>query len=1086
MSDHRAIAVSLSRTPWYVSTARYLRYAFVLFTILGLGILPRQVSTAQTNWQWFKTDLHVHSVISSEAYTDLGIISQSAKSLGYNALFLTDHNLASDFPVSSLTANNMAFEDSYVRWALGSYGSPTSTTNALVTTPVATGTNSLQLASSASGYGETYVWTNRGPNFRSGDIILRFSVYPTRIDAGSGVYVSASIGGDVSVQTPNGYTTSGGVITPGKSIVLVWQLGTPRAASSDPNRRVLTYPLAYTLNTWNHYEINISERLADIPAAELPLDYNGLTYLKMAAAANGGTAAAYFDTYSITALSPVPPAEEFVYRNSVISSYDTSTFKIFPSLEMGVRKHAQRLNFGITNPSEFVSYWNGVDGILPAQQSGYPAMLNHPGSAGGVDDEEAISTQGFGADLIEVREQGWIDNWDAILKQGVQLLGAGTTDTHRVFSSSSFATYVYGTELTFDSLVRSIFEGRTYIAPASFGDQGRLIFNVDSASQEPYPVRYPIYVPATQTSANVHLSVTGGLKSGYTVRWIRDGVLMSTDITAGTSYETTKNIPLNGTWTYVRAEVRSSSGSLQALTQPLVFVSVPGLPADMNYHIDHVTTSDGRQYTKLFVKGITAFSWDVGKQVLALTLNDPAGALVDLRMSTGSSPQSIQMDGLILPVADSLAAFQAASGPTWYYNSSSRLLHLKVLHAGETSMVSVWFTDSGITPTATTRIFTDTPTRTATGTGTNTLTSTSTRTATATKTRTATSTQPGWLTFTPVADSSVKQSSPATNYGTSTTLWTNTSPIARSYLRFNVQGLNAAVKRATLRIYAQTGSTSGYVVNSLKDNTWGELSLNYTNAPPATGQIGFSGSVMAGTWTTFDVTPYIPGNSTFNVMLTGLSSSELSLASRESGANAPQLVIETGAGMIRTSTSTPIATFLQTSTATRTRTATPSRTSTSTATGYLSTLVPVADSYVNEGNPTSNYGTVTSLRLDASPLVRSYLRFDVQGLSGTIRRATLRMFTNNSSNAGFEVRPVTDNTWTELAINHNNAPVMGSVTATSGAFGAGAWTTVDITPLITGNGSFNIGLTTTSSTAFVLASSESGANAPQLIIETVP
>jgi hypothetical protein len=110
----------------------------------------------------------------------------------------------------------------------------------------------------------------------------------------------------------------------------------------------------------------------------------------------------------------------------------------------------------------------------------------------------------------------------------------------------------------------------------------------------------------------------------------------------------------------------------------------------------------------------------------------------------------------------------------------------------------------------------------------------------------------------------------------------------------------------------------------------------------------------------------------------------------------------------------------------------------------------------------------------------------VQGLSGSITRVTLRIFTNSSSSAGYEVRKVADNTWTESTLNHTNAPAMDGVTAVSGSFGTGVWTTVDITPLVTGNGSYNIALTTTSGTAFSLASRESGANAPQLIIETVP
>jgi hypothetical protein len=152
----------------------------------------------------------------------------------------------------------------------------------------------------------------------------------------------------------------------------------------------------------------------------------------------------------------------------------------------------------------------------------------------------------------------------------------------------------------------------------------------------------------------------------------------------------------------------------------------------------------------------------------------------------------------------------------------------------------------------------------------------------------------------------------------------------------------------------------------------------------------------------------------------------------------------------------------------------------------ISTFNPVADAYTNEGSATTNYGTSTTLRADATPLVRSYLRFNVQGLSGSITRVTMRIFTNSSSSAGYEVRNVADNTWVESTINHTNAPAMDGVSAASGAFGTGVWTTVDITPLITGNGTFNIALTTTSGTAFSLASREAGANAPQLIIETGP
>ena len=420
------------------------------------------------------------------------------------------------------------------------------------------------------------------------------------------------------------------------------------------------------------------------------------------------------------------------------------------------------------------------------------------------------------------------------------------------------------------------------------------------------------------------------------------------------------------------------------------------------------------------------------------------------------------------------------------------------------------------TPTNTaTATFTGTPTRTPTNTATftSTPTNTPTRTPTGSPTFTATPTQPGPITtFNPVADAYVKASPAGSNFGTATTLRTDNSPIARSYLRFNVQGISATIQRATLRVFANTGSGSGYVVNSLADNTWTELGINYNNAPAPGGAIRSSGAVTSNTWTTVDITPYITGNGTFNLVLTGASSTEISLASRETGANAPQLVIETNTGPVNTNTptstptntatpsatattgptatpsNTPTMTLTPTVTATPSFTSTPTSTFTSTATSTVNsfTFNPAADSYVNEASTTMNYGNATTLRADASPVVRSYLRFDIQGLSGTVTHATLRIFTNSSSSTGYEVRGVSDNSWTELGINFANAPAINGVTNTSGSFASGAWTTVDITPLITGNGTFSLALTTTNSTAFSLASREAGASAPQLIIETAP
>jgi hypothetical protein len=141
---------------------------------------------------------------------------------------------------------------------------------------------------------------------------------------------------------------------------------------------------------------------------------------------------------------------------------------------------------------------------------------------------------------------------------------------------------------------------------------------------------------------------------------------------------------------------------------------------------------------------------------------------------------------------------------------------------------------------------------------------------------------------------------------------------------------------------------------------------------------------------------------------------------------------------------------------------------------------------VYQSSPTANYGTSNLLRADGSPIMRSYLRFNLQGISGTVTRVTLRVYANSASSAGYNIGNVTDNTWAENTINYNNAPAIGSSVGSSGPFGTGVWTTVDVTSLVTGNGTLNLGLYTTSSTAISFNSRQASINPPQLIVEVGP
>lgn len=149
----------------------------------------------------------------------------------------------------------------------------------------------------------------------------------------------------------------------------------------------------------------------------------------------------------------------------------------------------------------------------------------------------------------------------------------------------------------------------------------------------------------------------------------------------------------------------------------------------------------------------------------------------------------------------------------------------------------------------------------------------------------------------------------------------------------------------------------------------------------------------------------------------------------------------------------------------------------------MTTLNPAADAYVNSAYPTTNYGMSAQLRVDASPVTRSYLRFSVQLVSGPISKATLRIYANSSQTTGYTASRVSSNTWSESTITYGNAPAIGSAIGSSGAVTAGTWTSVDVTPYVTGNGTYSFGLTTSNSTALSLASRES-TNKPQLVIVT--
>jgi beta-glucanase (GH16 family) len=155
----------------------------------------------------------------------------------------------------------------------------------------------------------------------------------------------------------------------------------------------------------------------------------------------------------------------------------------------------------------------------------------------------------------------------------------------------------------------------------------------------------------------------------------------------------------------------------------------------------------------------------------------------------------------------------------------------------------------------------------------------------------------------------------------------------------------------------------------------------------------------------------------------------------------------------------------------------------SSARAQTATFTPVADSFVDSSYPSSTFGTESTLKVDASPAVHSYLRFNVQLPPGaTITAATLKLYTTyESTTRGFYVARVSSNSWSEASLSYDNAPALGPQLGSSGSWSAPGYKGVrlPVSAVAAGLNSFGVGTTSSYSKSF---HSREGANRPKLIV----
>src|SRR4051812_26113919 len=141
----------------------------------------------------------------------------------------------------------------------------------------------------------------------------------------------------------------------------------------------------------------------------------------------------------------------------------------------------------------------------------------------------------------------------------------------------------------------------------------------------------------------------------------------------------------------------------------------------------------------------------------------------------------------------------------------------------------------------------------------------------------------------PVADTYVQADRPTSNFGRTSALRADNSPITNAYIRFNVSiPAGEAVTKAVLRLYATESSTSGFTVHGVTDTTWGETTTTYANAPAIGPSVGSAIKYSAKTYVTVDVTALIKNGGPVSLALKRSSSTSNTYNAREATANRPQ------------------------------------------------------------------------------------------------------------------------------------------------------------------------------------------------------
>jgi len=300
------------------------------------------------------------------------------------------------------------------------------------------------------------------------------------------------------------------------------------------------------------------------------------------------------------------------------------------------------------------------------------------------------------------------------------------------------------------------------------------------------------------------------------------------------------------------------------------------------------------------------------------------------------------------------------------------------------------------------------------------------------------------IVLTAIADASVKSDNPTRNYGRTSTMATDGSPLKVNYVKFDLSPLSGKnIISARLHLKVATDPSPQIQSNKhVENNTWDEYQITYNNRPAAGNQVlaSINSGGVTDAWQEVDITGAVrvSAGQVISLAIEMDGTNGITFYTRET-VDKPQIIVEYSDAQLPT----PTPVFSATATLP------PAPSSTPGSGNGTAVLAAIADASVKSDNPTRNYGRTSTMATDGSPLKINYLKFDLSPLSGkniVSARLHIKVATDPSPQVQ-SIKNVADTSWDEYQITYNNRPAIGGdvlASINSHSF-TDAWQEVDIT-----------------------------------------